>query len=118
MIHVCIHIHLSSKKPKVGVSLICAFNKLCILNTELQVVVFMPFFYVLFESPDKMNAPVPRTGVVQVSVQVWQSSISSAREKEVIIIEGFWIDHICLIQFIVNCAIVALFFLNFCIPAL
>jgi hypothetical protein len=78
----------------------------------------MPFFYVLFESPSKMNAPIHRTGLAKPSVQVWQSSISSAREEEVITIEGFWIDDICLIDFIAYSAIIALFFLNYCITAL
>jgi hypothetical protein len=78
----------------------------------------MHFFCVLFKSPGKKNAPIHGTGVVELSVQVWQSSISSAREEEVIIIEGFWIDHICLFDFIVNSAIIALFFLNCCVIAL
>jgi hypothetical protein len=38
------------------------------------------------------------TGVVELSVQVWQSSISCARVDEVIIINDFWIDHISLID--------------------
>jgi hypothetical protein len=60
--------HWSSKKPQIGVSLICAFNELCILNIELEAMIFMPFFYMLFESPGEMNAPIHRTGVVELSV--------------------------------------------------